>query len=302
MDNAPRVSSARLENSSRPNFKKTLEQYGFTQALPSTRSTRSSISASHQSPSPDLKRMAVDLVVSPSPKKTKGSSSGYAPPSKYAHLRNNLTDSLAPNLICVFVGLNPGLRTATVGHAYAHPSNLFYRLLHSSGCTTRRCRPEEDVELPRLFGLGNTNIVTRPTKDASELSKVEMEMSAPVLEAKIAKFRPEAVAIVGKGIWESVWKAKYGRSIKKEEFRYGWQDDRERMGVVKDADDSWTGARVFVATTTSGLAASMQLHEKEEIWRGLGEWVEKRRLERKGEFTDGKQEHLEDNVKVEVEA
>ena len=40
------------------------------------------------------------------------------------------------------------------------------------------------------------------------------------------------------------------------------------------------GARVFVATTTSALAASMSLKEKEEIWRELGSWVEQRRAER----------------------
>ncbi len=59
------------------------------------------------------------------------------------------------------------------------------------------------------------------------------------------------------------------------------------MGKSRDAlededEDGWEGARVFVLTTTSGLAASMKLHEKQDIWRGLGEWVEKRRRERAG--------------------
>lgn len=49
---------------------------------------------------------------------------GYAPPSQYAHL-NELVDILEPNLICVFVGLNPGIRTAMEGHAYSHRSNRF---------------------------------------------------------------------------------------------------------------------------------------------------------------------------------
>lgn len=104
-----------------------------------------------------------------------------------------------------------------------------------------------------------------------------MDAGVDVLEDKIRKWKPEAVAIVGKGIWESVWRVKHGRAIKKEEFRYGWQE--ERWGV----EDGWEGARVFVTTTTSGLAAGMSLYEKEEVWRGLGEWVERRRAERKGE-------------------
>ncbi|KAI4198778.1 MAG: hypothetical protein LQ348_001970 [Seirophora lacunosa] len=217
----------------------------------------------------------------PSPqKKVKRASSGYAPPSKYAHLVNKLTDSLASNLICIFVGLNPGIRTATTGHAYNHPSNLFWKLLHKSRCTPRLCRAEEDGDMPSLYDLGLTNIVSRPTKDANELSKAEMDAGVADLEAKIATHKPEAVAVVGKGIWESLWRVRHGTSIKKEQFRYGWQDDNERMGAVKTGESQWPGAKVFVATTTSGLAAGMRPHEKEEIWEKLGDWVQDRRQQR----------------------
>ncbi|KAL8762762.1 MAG: hypothetical protein Q9184_001302 [Pyrenodesmia sp. 2 TL-2023] len=220
------------------------------------------------------------------PQKVKRTSSGYAPPSKYAHVINKLTDSLAPNLICVFIGVNPGIRTATTGHAYNHPSNLFWKLLYKSGCTPRLCRAEEDGDMPRLFDLGLTNIVRRPTKDAGELSKAEMDAGVAELEAKIALDRPEAVAIVGKGIWESLWRVRHASNIKKEQFKYGWQDDSERMGVVRTDEDQWPGARVFVTTTTSGLAAGMRPHEKEDVWRGLGEWVKQRRQQRAEEKED----------------
>ncbi|KAL8759163.1 MAG: hypothetical protein Q9199_000983 [Rusavskia elegans] len=216
-------------------------------------------------------------------KKVKRASSGYASPTKYAHLVNKLTDSLAPNLICVFIGLNPGIRTATTGHAYNHPSNLFWKLLHKSKCTPRLCRAEEDGDMPKLYNLGLTNIVSRPTKDGSELSKAEMDAGVADLEAKVALQRPEAVAIVGKSIWESIWRVRHGTNIKKDQFKYGWQDDTERMGVIETGDASWPGARLFVATTTSGLAAGMRLHEKEQIWKELGDWVAKRRAERNDE-------------------
>lgn len=227
-------------------------------------------------PSPKRKLDALSPSSSPSPRKKPRSPSGYAPPSTYAHLPP-LRDVLEPNLICVFIGLNPGIQTAVSGHAYAHPSNLFWKLLHSSGCTTRRCSPQEDGDLPRLFALGNTNIVERPTKNSSELSKAEMDASVHVLQAKIAKFRPEAVCIVGKSIWESIWRVTHGRPIKKHEFRYGWQDQGDNMGV--DGQD-WEGARVFVATSTSGLAATLLPAEKERIWKELGVWVQQRREER----------------------
>ncbi|KAK9241495.1 hypothetical protein V1506DRAFT_550546 [Lipomyces tetrasporus] len=46
-------------------------------------------------------------------------------------------------------------------------------------------------------------------------------------------------------------------------------------------DTEWKGARVFVATTTSGLAAGMRPEEKEAVWKVLGSWVKERREQRK---------------------
>ncbi|KAF2197807.1 DNA glycosylase, partial [Delitschia confertaspora ATCC 74209] len=237
---------------------------------------------------------------SPRPQK-KRKPSKYAPPEKYAHL-SPLTDILAPNLICVFVGTNPGIKTATAGHAYAHPSNHFWKLLHSSGLTPdRRLKPEEDRTLPEKYQMGNTNIVTRPSRDAAELSKGEMVDGAGVLEEKFRVWKPESVCIVGKGIWEAIWRWKYGRNMRPGEFRYGWQDEKHNMGLLKkknngedDGDDEseeekegldgngnvWKGSRVYVTTSTSGLAASLKPAEKEAIWKPFGEWVQKRRQER----------------------
>ncbi|KAF1955201.1 DNA glycosylase, partial [Byssothecium circinans] len=222
---------------------------------------------------------------SPRPKK-KRKPSKYADPSKYAHL-SPLVDILEPNLICVFVGTNPGVQTATAGHAYAHPSNHFWKLLHISGLTDRRLKPEEDRSLPALYCMGNTNIVDRPSKDAAELSKEEMAAGTKNLEDKFRRYKPEAVCIVGKGIWEAVWRWKFGRSMRKQEFKYGWQDEQHNMGKSPQGEkevgpdgEAWEGSRVFVTTSTSGLAASLKPAEKEAIWKPFGEWVQKRRAQR----------------------
>ncbi len=228
-----------------------------------------------------------------SSKKKRSFSSRYASPSRYASINNLLTDAIAPNLITLFIGLNPGISTAISGHAYAHPSNLFWKLMHSSGCTPRLCLPAEDGDMPRLFGLGLTNIVTRPTKNGAELSKSEMDDGVAELERKIQLYQPETVAVVGKSIWKSIWRVRHGRGIRKEEFWYGWQGDEERMGerALRDTEEDavdcghareihWVGARVFVTTTTSGLAANMSLKEKEKVWSVLGSWVKRRREER----------------------
>ncbi|KAL5614929.1 hypothetical protein BROUX41_005004 [Berkeleyomyces rouxiae] len=224
---------------------------------------------------------------SPTKKKRKRVPAAYAPPSQYAHL-NLLPDALGPNLLVLFVGLNPGIRTARSGHAFAHPSNLFWKLLHSSGITPRRCQPEEDQDMPQLYQLGLTNIVERPSRNGAELSKAEMDDGVHVLEAKARLCRPEVMCIVGKSIWESIWRVRHGRGIKKSEFRYGWQRETENMGAVQRTNDEegWKGAKVFVATSTSGLAATLSPAEKENIWRELGEWVERRREEKQEETSN----------------
>jgi hypothetical protein len=54
-------------------------------------------------------------------------------------------------------------------------------------------------------------------------------------------------------------------------FRYGSQDDEERMGAVRG---KWEGLRAFVATSTKGLAASMS--PSEEVWMRLGVGLRRR--------------------------
>lgn len=183
-----------------------------------------------------------------------------------------LRDTIPANLTLLLVGVNPGTLTGVTGHAYAHPSNLFWKLLHASGITPILHLPSDTYRLPELYNIGNTNIVERPTRDASMLTKAEMDAGVPILEAKVAAQRPGAVCLVGKGIWEAVWRVRHGRNIKKEEFRYGWQDDTENMGRIAGSSD-WHGAPVFVATTTSALAAGMNFAQKEAIWTQLGRWV-----------------------------
>ncbi|SPO02272.1 related to G/U mismatch-specific uracil DNA glycosylase [Cephalotrichum gorgonifer] len=208
--------------------------------------------------------------------------SGYAPPSTYAHL-SPLTDALGPDLLVLFVGLNPGVMTARTGHAYAHPSNSFWKLLFSSGVTPRLVSPTEDKQMPHEYALGLTNIVARPSRNGSELSKEEMDCGVGELERKARECRPEVVCFVGKSIWESVWRVRKGRGIRKEEFKYGWQDEGEAFAPLEageEGEEAWAGAKIFVASSTSGLAATLSPAQKQAIWRELGVYVERRRAER----------------------
>ncbi|GLA36297.1 Mucin-2 [Aspergillus niger] len=234
---------------------------------PTTRITRSRSRSSTSTPT-----STTTTTSSPRPRKTPTPT----PPTSSAAADSLLVDTIPPNLTLLLVGVNPGILTGVTGYAYAHPSNLFWKLLHWSGITPIRHPPSDTYKLPELYNIGNTNIVERPTRDASMLSKKEMDAGVPVLEEKVREKRPEVVCLVGKSIWEAVWRVKVGRGIRKEEFRYGWQDLEMNMGRV-GGEGGWEGARVFVATTTSGLAAGMSLQEKREVWDELGRWVCERR-------------------------
>ncbi|CAG7557176.1 unnamed protein product [Fusarium equiseti] len=208
-------------------------------------------------------------------KKRARPSSGYAPPSTYAHL-SGIPDAITDNLLVLFIGLNPGIQTARTGHAYAHPSNLFWKLLYSSGLTPRLCSPTEDRQLPEMYSMGFTNIVARPSRNGSELSKQEMDEGVEILHEKCRKYRPETVCVVGKSIWESIWRVRHGKPVGKA-FKYGWQDESENMGVI---EGEWEGSKVFVSSSTSGLAATLSPAEKERIWAEIGSWAKRRRAER----------------------
>lgn len=116
------------------------------------------------------------------------------------------------------------------------------------------------------------------------MGKEEMEAGVPILDEKVRAYRPEVVCIVGKGIWETILKVKVkngARKREKSEFKYGWQD--ESLWLGREVDDNgkvlWAGARTFVATSTSGLAANTKPAEKALIWKELGDWVVARRAE-----------------------
>src|SRR4051794_41497578 len=96
---------------------------------------------------------------------------------------------LAPALRVLFVGINPSLRSAEVGHHFARPGNRFWPTLYAAGFTPRLLRPDEDAELP-AHGIGVTNIAARPTRAAAELSDEELRAGAAELEAGVPAPKP----------------------------------------------------------------------------------------------------------------
>lgn len=216
----------------------------------------------------------------PTPKKKRSTTKDRSAQDPHSPV-NNLVDSLRPGLTLVVIGLNPGLMTAATGHAYAHPSNRFWHLLHTSGITPKKHLPSETRDLMDLYQIGNTNICARPTRSGDGLTKQEMQEGAVILDKKIAELQPQAVVIVGKSIWEAIWMMKKGENkFKDPNFHWGWQEEEMQLGrVLAGKDVVWPGARTFVATSTSGLAATLTPAEKLEIWTPLGEWMTAKRKE-----------------------
>jgi TDG/mug DNA glycosylase family protein len=107
-----------------------------------------------------------------------------------------MVDVIAPGLKILFCGINPGLYSAAVGHHFARPGNRFWPTLYASGFTDRLFSAFEDYLL-LANGYGITNVVERATASASELKQEEYVKGGKRLEAKVRKYRPRAVAVLG---------------------------------------------------------------------------------------------------------
>ena len=141
---------------------------------------------------------------------------------------------LGPCLRVLFVGINPSLRSAEVGHHFARPGNRFWPTLYAAGFTPRLLRPDEDHELPS-FGIGVTNIAFRPTRAATGLTEAELRAGAAALEGTVREHAPRLVAVVGLGA-----------------YRVAFARPRASMGLQHDAIG---GRPVWVLPNPSGLNA-----------------------------------------------
>jgi TDG/mug DNA glycosylase family protein len=111
------------------------------------------------------------------------------------------SDLLRPGLELVFCGYNPSLTSGLSGHHYAHPGNRFWRVLSASGITDRLYEPRDDETLLEL-GIGFTNLCSRPTRRADELTREEIRSGALTLRRKLEQFRPRAVVYTGIGVYK----------------------------------------------------------------------------------------------------
>lgn len=147
-----------------------------------------------------------------------------------------LRDITAPHLRALFVGINPGLRSAALGHHFAGRGNPFWRLLYAAKIIPEPIDFEHDRELLR-HGFGITNVCARETRSAAELTREELRAGAALLANKVRRLQPGVVVFVGLTIYQLI----FGRASEK-----GAGEKTQRFG----------DARVFVLPNPSGLNAS----------------------------------------------
>ena len=97
----------------------------------------------------------------------------------------------------LFVGINPGVRSAQTGHHFAGFSNRFWKLLFASGLVPEPLTYLDDDRLPE-WGYGITNVVAAADARHRRAATrgIRRRPVAPA-EAKVRRYKPDVVAFVG---------------------------------------------------------------------------------------------------------
>lgn len=164
---------------------------------------------------------------------------------------NPLTDYLRPRLDLVFVGINPGTKSAATGHHYAGPGNHFWPLLFESGLVSEPLTFHEDARILE-WNIGLTNMVARPSPSITDLSLAETRAGAVTLREKLERHRPRVVCFNGKRIYEI---------FAGHPCEFGLQADR--LGATD----------IFVMPSTSARTAAYQRADKLKYFRALAKLV-----------------------------
>jgi TDG/mug DNA glycosylase family protein len=115
-----------------------------------------------------------------------------------------LRDRIRPGVQVLFVGINPGVRSALTGHHFAGFSNRFWKLLFESRLVPEQVTYEDDDRLPE-WGYGVTNIIGRATPGIDTLRPDEYVGGRRRLLAKVRRYQPRVVAFVGVTVFRAMF-------------------------------------------------------------------------------------------------
>lgn len=157
-------------------------------------------------------------------------------------------DLIAPGLGVLFVGINPSLWSAVIGHHFGNPANRLWPVLHAAGFTPRRFLPTDAAALLAL-GYGVTNLVNRATASAAEIRNEELRAGAAPLVDKVEHFCPQTVAFLGLHA-----------------YRVAFRRQRASAGPQ---DEPIGGVPVWLLPNPSGINAHYQMPELVRLYRAL---------------------------------
>lgn len=161
-----------------------------------------------------------------------------------------LRDRIRPGVCVLFVGINPGIRSALTGHHFAGFSNRFWKLLYESALVPEPITHTDDGRLPE-WGFGITNIVARATPGINTLTPAEYVAGRARLLAKTRRYRPAIVALVGVTVYRALFPERKGPVA---------------LGLQKETIGQ---SRVFVLPNTSGRNANYSYAEMLASFRSL---------------------------------
>jgi TDG/mug DNA glycosylase family protein len=176
-----------------------------------------------------------------------------------------LPDYLRRNLDLVFIGINPGTYSVARGHYFARKTSRFWPAFSKSNLSepirralhVDRLMPEHDSLLPR-FGIGLTDVVKRPSANASSLTPDDFATWAPCLVEKLRRFRPRVACFHGLTAYRPFLRMALGI------------DHRPILGPQPH---SIGRARIFVVPNPSPANAHFTPAEQAEWYDRLAEFV-----------------------------
>ena len=169
-----------------------------------------------------------------------------------------LPDYLGHGLDIVLIGLNPSAYSVRVGHYFGNPRNRFWPAVSASGLAGRPVGPDDDAAL-LADGIGFTDVVKRPTPQASGLRVADYRRDAPLAREKLLRYAPSIACFNGLVAYRAY-------------LRYA-EDVRDSGAIALGRQPRTIGAsRVFVAPSPSPANARYSLDDLTEWYRKLGEW------------------------------
>ena len=174
-----------------------------------------------------------------------------------------MRDRIEPGIRVLFVGINPGVRSAITGHHFAGYSNRFWRLLFESGLVTEPITYEDDDRLAE-WGFGVTNLVARPSPGIDDLRPGEYTAGWKALERKIRRHKPAIVALVGVTLYRAILPLIESSS----------RESARRTSVPGPTPFTIDRAGVFVLPNPSGRNANFSYAEMLDAFKALQKQLE----------------------------